>query len=316
MKVEDFISQSEATKYFILDSHDKGTAGQHGTVFEDEDYVKYSYKPSINNRLVPGSVFLYRKPGRNFRITGGGRIESISETDSSGYNTALIANGFEFAEPIKKGDPFLENFQWKNKVKPGIGWKGFWTNYGMLEIAQEDFWGLVAGRLCRPGIANSELYLETVEDLELQLSLDTETLEDNPGQIVINDSAIARPEPVLTNQGKAVYPRDRKVSRNALNNAHHKCECDSTHVSFIRRGTNVQYCEPHHLIPMGFQKSFVNSLDREENVVSLCSNCHNQIHYGEGAKEILTKLYEARIEGLKRVGIEIDLETLLSMYNL
>ncbi len=134
--------------------------------------------------------------------------------------------------------------------------------------------------------------------------------------LITNDSAIARPEPVLMNNGKAVYPRDRRVSRNALNNAHHKCECDSTHASFIRRGTNVQYCEPHHLIPMGFQKVFANSLDREENVVPLCSNCHNQIHYGEGAKEILTRLYALRIEGLRRVGIEIDLQTLLSMYNL
>ena len=316
MKVEYYIDQSIVSKYFILDSHDKGVGGQNGIIYEDEDFIKYSYEPSQNNKLVPGSAFLYRKPGPNFRLIGGGIIETITGTDIKGYNTAVISHGFEFITPIEKGDPFLEGFHWKKKTKPGPGWRGFWTNYGILEIEPEDFWGLVSNRTCKPGIASSDQYEDTLGNLRLQLSIETEGLDNFPTEKIINNYPIARPQPIRSNAGRVTYPRDRKVSLNALINANHLCECDNTHVSFIRRGTNSRYCEPHHLVPMGAQQAFDHSLDREENVVSLCSNCHNQIHYGEGAKELLTKLYETRKEGLKRVGIEIDLNTLLSMYNL
>lgn len=42
--------------------------------------------------------------------------------------------------------------------------------------------------------------------------------------------------------------------------------------------------EPHHLIPLQYHEEFEWSLDVEANVVSLCSECHNQIHYGDGKK--------------------------------
>lgn len=90
-----FIIKRKSTKYFILDSHDKGVKGQRGNMYEDEDYVQYSYQPSQNNKL-----------------------ESITDTDNAGYKTASITHGFELISPLKKGDLFLENFQWK-KGKTG-----------------------------------------------------------------------------------------------------------------------------------------------------------------------------------------------------
>ena len=117
MRIEDFVDRNLISDYFILDSHDKGVGGQNGIIYEDEDYIKYSYEPSQNNKLVPRSAFLYRKPGSDFRLIGGGIIERISDTDSNGYNTAIISHGFEFVTPIKKGDSFLENFHWKKKGK-------------------------------------------------------------------------------------------------------------------------------------------------------------------------------------------------------
>lgn len=57
------------------------------------------------------------------------------------------------------------------------------------------------------------------------------------------------------------------------------------------------------------------SLDIEENIVSLCSNCHNQIHYGEGAGKIIEDLYEQRKEELEKVGLKIEKEVLLSLYD-
>ena len=67
-------------------------------------------------------------------------------------------------------------------------------------------------------------------------------------------------------------------------------------------------------MPMAFQDQFDVRLDIEENVVSLCSNCHNLIHYGRDYEQIIRKLYTERAELLKSVGIEISVEALVRMY--
>ena len=67
-------------------------------------------------------------------------------------------------------------------------------------------------------------------------------------------------------------------------------------------------------MPMAMQDKFDVSLDVEENVVSLCSNCHNEIHYGKYADRLIKILYNQRKELLKRVGIDILLEELMDMY--
>lgn len=71
-----------------------------------------------------------------------------------------------------------------------------------------------------------------------------------------------------------------------------------SHPTFIRKKSDKKYTEPHHLIPMAFSDEFDVSLDVEENIVSLCSNCHNQIHYGKDADVLLRKLYEERKDEL------------------
>ena len=120
-------------------------------------------------------------------------------------------------------------------------------------------------------------------------------------------------EPLLI-KGCKIYRRDRKVAINALSHADYKCEVDLHHEVFIRKNSDKGYTEPHHLVPLAFSDKFNVSLDVEENIVSLCSNCHNQIHYGAEIKSILTKLYYERKSHLEKVGIIITLEELLEMY--
>jgi len=117
-------------------------------------------------------------------------------------------------------------------------------------------------------------------------------------------------------EGRKKYQRDQLIAANALAHAHYLCEIDSNHVTFIRRNSNKNYTEPHHLVPMSYSDDFDVSLDVEENIVSLCSNCHNQIHYGRNSEELLEKLYIERREVLNKVGIEISFERLLKMYYL
>jgi len=116
--------------------------------------------------------------------------------------------------------------------------------------------------------------------------------------------------------GIFVYNRNRTTAFHALQLADFKCEISKDHKSFIRKNTNQNYTEPHHLIPMAYSDRFKMSLDVEANIVSLCSTCHNNIHYGIGAKDLLTFLYYQRINHLRAVGLDISLEELLQMYDI
>ena len=121
---------------------------------------------------------------------------------------------------------------------------------------------------------------------------------------------------MYTRKGQAYFKRDRQVAINALNHASFKCEIDPQHKTFIRKKDGLPYMEAHHLIPMAFQNEFEYSLDIEENIVSLCSNCHNEIHYGKNNKELITALYNKREKLLKAKKLDISLEKLLSYYDL
>lgn len=111
-----------------------------------------------------------------------------------------------------------------------------------------------------------------------------------------------------------VFPRDRQTALNALAHAHFVCEIDGDHPTFIRKHSERTYTEPHHLIPLSYQDQFNVSLDVEENIVSLCSNCHNEIHYGRNADKLIRRLYEVRRDALTMVGIDLAIGDLLFMY--
>ena len=114
--------------------------------------------------------------------------------------------------------------------------------------------------------------------------------------------------------GIKTYIRDRKVAMNALKKANHKCEVDSEHEVFLRRNVDVGYTESHHLVPMAYSDIFDVSLDVEENMVSLCSHCHNLLHYGKDFERVLEKLYYERVNHLNKVGIYISFDQLREMY--
>ena len=118
----------------------------------------------------------------------------------------------------------------------------------------------------------------------------------------------------VVKDGIRVFPRDRRTAAHALAHAHFTCEVDPAHPTFLRKRSDRPYTEPHHLIPLSFQDQFDVSLDVEENIVSLCSRCHDEIHYGRDADRLIRKLYEERKEVLASAGIEITLDGLLSMY--
>lgn len=121
-------------------------------------------------------------------------------------------------------------------------------------------------------------------------------------------------KPVIKD-GVSVYLRNKQTAINALVHAHFVCEIDNEHPTFIRKNSDKTYTEPHHLIPMAFQDQFDVSLDVEENIVSLCSNCHNKIHYGRDADTLIRILYSERKVVLEKAGIVISMSDMLAMYD-
>jgi 5-methylcytosine-specific restriction protein A len=108
--------------------------------------------------------------------------------------------------------------------------------------------------------------------------------------------------------------RDLITSYNALKLANFKCEYSNQHKSFMRKNIDLTYTEGHHLIPLKYQYMFNVNLDVEANIVSLCSECHNILHYGRDYEILLRKLYDARIDRLNTCGIKISIDELLEMY--
>ena len=129
---------------------------------------------------------------------------------------------------------------------------------------------------------------------------------------------IFRNEPIEIQNNKLVaknlYKRNLKVAANSLRNADYKCEICSEHLTFIRKTNFLPYTEPHHLIPMEKQKYFKNNIDIENNIISLCSNCHNKLHYGTEIEDDLLKLFTQRKQLLAQAGIIISFNELLEMY--
>jgi hypothetical protein len=141
-----------------------------------------------------------------------------------------------------------------------------------------------------------------------------ESIQNIPATKLKPQGPIPAPTTSSTRTGRFARSPDR--SAGALLSANHLCEVDSDHKSFVSRKSGKQYVEAHHLIMMENQNDFEYSLDVEENIVSLCPNCHKRLHHGEFAdiEPILKRLLATRSAGLKARGILRPLRELLSSY--
>ena len=81
---------------------------------------------------------------------------------------------------------------------------------------------------------------------------------------------------------------------------------------------NCDYDEQYlYNMLMKYKMSCVEKMvDVEENIISLCCNCHKQIHLGQGYEDMLKEIYTARKRLLKKVGIDISLENLILYYKM
>jgi len=101
----------------------------------------------------------------------------------------------------------------------------------------------------------------------------------------------------------------KRVKRNALliekakKRDNYSCVIDEKHKTFI---SNLKpYLEGHHVIPMYQQKNYNFTLDDVNNIVSLCPNCHREIHHSDNKNKILEKLYLIQKVYMKNNDIEL-----------
>ena len=68
---------------------------------------------------------------------------------------------------------------------------------------------------------------------------------------------------------------------------------------------------------MAKQGAFKYDIDVPENIMSLCPNCHKKIHLSEdiAKRDILKEAYNRKRNQLLERGIEMDIKTLLEIYN-
>lgn len=126
-----------------------------------------------------------------------------------------------------------------------------------------------------------------------------------------------------TVSGRIVPNRDKNTASKALARSGYICEFDRNHELFLRKSQPINYTEPHHLIPLKYDDLFEHSLDVQANIVSLCSHCHNLIHYGADAEVVIRKLWEDRKQeimaagiGVMKNGTALNVDILLGFYGI
>ncbi|WP_238703886.1 HNH endonuclease [Bacillus velezensis] len=144
-----------------------------------------------------------------------------------------------------------------------------------------------------------------------------EAIDSDYSKIVLHpdEGPEPRKEPKKMN-GKNIWPRNPKKAKEAIKKAKFKCEIDNSHETFFSESSKNPFMEAHHLIPMHMQHEFEVNLDKVNNIVSLCPNCHRKIHYSnsQDKKILLEKLFNQRKRDLLLIGIDIGLEYLLNSY--
>lgn len=137
-----------------------------------------------------------------------------------------------------------------------------------------------------------------------------------PKEII--DEPAPVPIPVVKSGGNKTWPRNATIAANSIIHSNYTCTFNINHLSFTSNKTKKPYMEPHHLIPLSEQDKFPVSLDVEANIVSLCSDCHNCVHYGTNKERlyILRKLFNSRKNRLTNCGIIINFDELLNIYSI
>lgn len=103
---------------------------------------------------------------------------------------------------------------------------------------------------------------------------------------------------------KGRVPTDPKIKTTRFRQMNYRCEVNAEHITFPTK-IYPNYLEGHHLVAISAQRNFSSiNLDCIENMVSLCPNCHCQIHYGtrDAKLETFNNIVKKRKKDLESIG--------------
>jgi len=106
------------------------------------------------------------------------------------------------------------------------------------------------------------------------------------------------------NVSRQRYKRNPKVINEAKQRDNYLCQVHSNHKTFISNGHN--YVEGHHIIPMFQQKNYDFKLDEVDNIISLCPNCHKEIHFADNKKEIIQKIFNLNKKYMEKHSVSLN----------
>lgn len=194
--------------------------------------------------------------------------------------------------------------------------------YDINEITQ------VVGKLDNQ-FANLQRFIEHINnnvvfiDTEELISIDNDSVIDygeiEPANI---DNIYRKPEKASDITGRKRFKVQKKIRDIVLKEAQYLCNCHNNKHFYFESINNHNYVEGHHLIPMNRQEEYyINkkiNLDNKYNIVSLCPNCHCQIHFGsrKAKLKIISELFIRNKENLKIINPDITIELLASYYNI
>lgn len=218
-----------------------------------------------------------------------------------------LDDSYRIAEHAKFGKGIVKAFNNHNVV---IQFQDKERVFDLHTVIRNNMLHFLSGQ----SVSQEDQKLNETADERLIDELKHNSLSDCRSGFVYRGKPRERAESV-TEKSNTAYPRDRQTAMNALSHADFRCEIDPSHPTFIRRNSDIRYTEPHHLVPLSVYRMFPVSLDVEENIVSLCSNCHNEIHYGRDAARLIRKLFAMRKDDLHNAGIDITEDKLIALYN-
>jgi len=105
--------------------------------------------------------------------------------------------------------------------------------------------------------------------------------------------------------------RDNSLILKAKERDNFQCCIDKKHTTFYSK--ERPYVEGHHIIPLFQQKNYSFKLDDIDNIISLCPNCHREIHLSDNKKEILKKIFQLNIVQMNKN--QINLNDFYKMYS-
>ena len=323
------------------------------------DYTSNGTTP--NDRITPIGKYASKynlKPGDNLllqKIDVDGRKKYYIEYMKKLKSTYFVGRSKEIVQALDYNqftDIIYKNVS-ENKIKviskTACKMKARYEGViGVLEIHQdsENFELLFDGE--KVGENNKYFELDTTVypfelnkkdtwGIEIHMDEDESSINDQEDNELISDIAsvkinvkdeeyIAQPEekkPAKKVGDKIIPNRNRETAKKALCRAEFLCEFDTTHKLFKKKTDGLNYTEPHHLIPLKYDELFEKSLDVQANIVSLCSHCHNLVHYGMDAEIIVRKLWDLRKEeldnaglGVMKDGTKMSIDILLGFYGI